>query len=49
MRVLVSDHFKTEEELLAYANAALKDPLIKIISIIRDVTNGDWILFWQTI
>lgn len=21
----------------------------KIISIVKDVTNGDWILFWQTI
>lgn len=57
MRVL-SKHFKTEAELLQFANSGISgmqcdiktliDPSPKhIISIVKDVTNGDWVMFYS--
>ncbi len=56
--MLKSKHFKTEQELLAFCNqqmsgmqcdsvVLLSPPPNHVISIIKDVTNGEWILFYK--
>jgi hypothetical protein len=52
--MLKSKHFKTEHALLEWANSkellgrylALLNPNSWIINIFKDVTNGDWIIFY---
>lgn len=44
-----SKHFKTEQELLEFANDIIHDERVapwNIKGIVKDVTNGDWILFY---
>lgn len=44
---LMSVHFKTEKDLLKFGNDMIKNSDFKIITIIfKDVTNGDWIIFY---
>lgn len=42
--MLTSKHFKTELKLITWANS--KGGTEYIISIIKDVTNGDWVIFY---
>ncbi len=47
--MLRSKHFKTEQELLDWCNEMLHEEKIapwNIKSVFRDVTNGDWVLFY---
>jgi hypothetical protein len=43
-QMLTSKHFRTEQELLDFANMETIFPFI--FTIFKDVTNGDWILFY---
>ena len=42
--MLRAKHFKTEQALIEWANG--KNGTEYIISIIKDHTNGDWIIFY---
>lgn len=43
--MLKSKHFKTEQELIDFVNDN-KIQHNRLLPIVKDVTNGDWILFY---
>lgn len=45
--MLDSAHFKTELELLSWANDIISE--IVIISVVKDASNGDWVLFFNEV
>lgn len=45
--VMYSEHFKTEAEMLDWGSLMCKEASITIISVVKDVTKGDWILFYK--
>lgn len=41
-----SEHFKTEALMLEWGTLMCREQGVTIISVVKDVSNGEWILFY---